>query len=189
VCVCFNSLSYSACKGHAPYDMVVCHLAVAFFLHYSTNGTIFGKELLNIKRVFWFSPQLLSETFLTLRRIKRDIIVNVHTYSCKVLVIRVRFLMKREFSGQIFEKYSYQIQWQSVKWEPHCSMRTDGQTERQAEANSRCSQFCDGASNPISRGVPASDAHTSCEGQSSQGERVNCAKRCRNFFPIRCCYR
>ena len=33
----------------------------------------------------------LSETFLILKRIKRDIIVNVHTYSWKVLVIRVRF--------------------------------------------------------------------------------------------------
>ena len=48
-----------------------------FFLHYLTSGTIFGKELLNIKCVFWFCLKLLSETFLSLTRIKRDIIVFV----------------------------------------------------------------------------------------------------------------
>jgi hypothetical protein len=30
-----------------------------------------------MKRVFWFSLQLLSETFLILRRIQRDIISNL----------------------------------------------------------------------------------------------------------------
>jgi hypothetical protein len=34
---------------------------------------------------------ILSETFLILRRIRRDIIINVHRYSCKVAVIFVRF--------------------------------------------------------------------------------------------------
>ena len=70
--------------------------------------------------------------------------------------------------------------------------RTDGQTERRDEANSYFSQLYDDASNPIARGVPASDARTSYEGQSSsvrEGERVNCAAPCRNFFPIRFCYR
>jgi len=33
------------------------------------NGTIFGKKVLNIKHLFWFYLQLLSETILTLRRI------------------------------------------------------------------------------------------------------------------------
>jgi hypothetical protein len=33
----------------------------------------------------------LSETFLIVRRIQRDIIINVHKYSCKVLIIIVRF--------------------------------------------------------------------------------------------------
>jgi hypothetical protein len=47
--------------------------------------------LLNIICVFWFPLQLLSETFLILRRIQRDIIINVHRSSCKVPVILVRF--------------------------------------------------------------------------------------------------
>jgi len=59
------------------------------FPHYLINGTIFLKKLLNIKCVFWFSLQLLSETFLILRR-KR---VRYHKYqfSCKVPIIIVIF--------------------------------------------------------------------------------------------------
>ena len=37
--------------------------------------------------------------------------------------------MKLEFSRQIFKKYSYQISWKYVQWEPSCSMRTDTRTD------------------------------------------------------------
>ena len=49
------------------------------------------KTLLKIKCVSWFSSQVLSETFLILRRTQRDIIINVHTSSCKVTLSLVRF--------------------------------------------------------------------------------------------------
>ena len=41
-----------------------------------------------------------------------------------------------KYFRQIFK---YQISWKSVQWEPSCSMRTDGRTDRQTydEANSR----------------------------------------------------
>jgi hypothetical protein len=75
--------------------VLYCHLwpvrLYHIFPHYLINGTIFGKKLLNIKCVFWFSVQLLSETFLILRRIQQDIIINIHRSSCKVPVILVRF--------------------------------------------------------------------------------------------------
>ena len=45
------------------------------FPHYLTNGMIFGKKLLDIKRLFYFFLQLLCETFLILRRIQRDTII------------------------------------------------------------------------------------------------------------------
>ena len=47
--------------------------------------------------VFLFSLQLLPETFLIIRRIQRDIIINVHTYLCEVTVFLSYF-------SQSFEK-------------------------------------------------------------------------------------
>ena len=41
----------------------------------------------------------LSETFLILRTIQRDIITNAHRYSCKVPVILLTFYTRREFVG------------------------------------------------------------------------------------------
>jgi hypothetical protein len=45
------------------------------------------------KCVFWFSLQILSETFLTLRRIQRYIVINVKTSSCKVLITVDKFFV------------------------------------------------------------------------------------------------
>jgi hypothetical protein len=72
-----------------------CHLWPVWLYRTSThnliNGKINKKKLWNIKGVFWFSLQRLSEKYLILRRIQRDIIMNVHTSSCKVPGILVRF--------------------------------------------------------------------------------------------------
>ena len=61
--------------------------------HYLINGTIFGgkKKLLNTKCVFWFSVQLLSETFVILRRIQRDVIKNVYWSPYIAQLILVKF--------------------------------------------------------------------------------------------------
>jgi hypothetical protein len=57
------------------------------FRHYLPNGTIFGKKLLNIKRVLWFSLQLVFETFLSLRKTHTDIVINMTTSPCEIPVI------------------------------------------------------------------------------------------------------
>jgi len=43
---------------------------------------------------FVFSPQIISETFLIIRIIERDMIINVYWSTCKVSVIHVTFLIK-----------------------------------------------------------------------------------------------
>jgi len=66
------------------------------FPHYLINGKIFEKFVVN------FCTNL-SETFLTVRRIHRDMITNVHRSSCKVTAILLD-LMKLELFRQTFKK-------------------------------------------------------------------------------------
>ena len=84
----------------------------------------FSERSYRKQNVFWFSLQLLSETFLVLRSTERDVITNVYWSSCKIL-------MTLEFSRQICEKYS------NIKFHQNPSSgsrvvprgRTDGQTD------------------------------------------------------------
>jgi hypothetical protein len=50
------------------------------FRHYFINSTNFGEKIYWILNVFWFSIQLLFETFLILKRIQRDTVINVKTF-------------------------------------------------------------------------------------------------------------
>ena len=92
MCVLECNLAYPACNAYAP----CCHSLPLWHYHnfrnYLTNGTISGKKVTEYKVCFFlFSLQLLSETFLTLRKIQRDIVINVKTSSCKVPVTLVGF--------------------------------------------------------------------------------------------------
>jgi hypothetical protein len=114
-----------------------CHLwsvrLYNIFPCYLINGRIFGGgrgKLWTTKCVFWFSPQLLSEAFLIVRRTEQDVIINVWRSSCKVTANSSRILMKLEFSRQIFEKIlKYHISWKYVRCGPSCSVRTARQTD------------------------------------------------------------
>jgi len=83
-------------------------------------------KLLSTKCVFWFSLQLLSETFLSLRRIRRDVIISVIG-----LHVKYPFLLSEFNENPRIGRFVT------------CG-RTDGQTYRQThnEANSRSSQIC-----------------------------------------------
>ena len=68
------------------------------FYQYFINGTIGGKKLLNMNCLFLFSLQLLSETFLIMRRVQREIVINMKMSSCKRTSYSCHILMKLEFS-------------------------------------------------------------------------------------------
>ena len=103
-CIC--SLRYPARNAHAPY----CRLWPAplqnIFPHYLINGTIFEKNVLNIKYVFYVFLQHLSETFLILRRNERDMTKNIYRSSCNVPDILVRFYSNMN----ILDKFSRNTQ-------------------------------------------------------------------------------
>ena len=84
------------------------------FPHFFINGTNFGKTLFNLKCVFRFSLQLLSETFLTLRSILRDTAINLHRSSCKILVILVRVESNLNFLVSFSENFLCQISRKSI---------------------------------------------------------------------------
>jgi hypothetical protein len=144
-CVCAYNLNHLACKAHAPY----CPLWPVWLYHiysfYLINGTIFRKKLWNRKCMFWFSLRILSETFLILRRIQRDIIINIHRSSCKVLIILVRFWWNFNFLNRFSKNRQT---WNLMKIRPvgtklfHAERRADRQTHIHDETVV-FSQFCE----------------------------------------------
>ena len=94
---------------------------------YLIRGTIFRKKLLNKECVFCFFLQLLSETFLILRRIQRDI-TNAHRTSCKVPVILVRSEWSLNFLGRFSKNTAYHENSSSESRVVPC-----GQTDRRTD--------------------------------------------------------
>jgi hypothetical protein len=129
--VCLCSLRCPKYNAHAPN----CHPWPArlyyIFPLYRINGTIFEKMLLNIKCVFWFSLQLMPETFLILGRTVQDTIINEHASSCKVTVILVRFWWNLNFHDRFSKDTEI---WNLIKIRTvraeliHTDWRTDGHT-------------------------------------------------------------
>ena len=85
--------SSSITMMHGPINIRCACLIQAYFSTLSHQHHYFPpqKELLNPKRVFWFSLQLLSAKFLIRWRTARDTIKDVCCSSCTAPVIPVRY--------------------------------------------------------------------------------------------------
>ena len=148
MCIC--GLRHPARNEHVPYYIVICGRPVQLyniFPHYLINGTKFVWESFKVKFLFWFSKQLLPETFLILRRTERDMIINVSVFTWSIHYA-CQTLTKPKFSQQIFQPILiYQISWKSIQWEPGGSMWTDGRMDGHDKANCHFLQFLNATKN------------------------------------------
>jgi hypothetical protein len=141
-------LTYPVCHAQASHFLRLLWLH-NIFRHYFINETIFVKQSLNIKCVFWFHLQLLFKKFLIVRIIQRDTVINVKILHVKYPLFLSDFNQIWIFCTEFRKSLKYQISSKSVQWEPTCSMRTVRRTGRRTyehdEANSRFLQFLERA--------------------------------------------
>ena len=81
-------IQHAMCMRHI---LICCLSGSTIFPTFPHQRHCFIKNVTEYKMCVWFSLQLLSETFLILRRNERDMIKNVHISSFEVPVILVRF--------------------------------------------------------------------------------------------------
>ena len=136
-------IQHALCMRHID----ICGLprSTIHFPHYLINCTIFEKSLLNIKCLFWFPLQHLSETFLTVRGTERDMIKMYSSQYIKYLLFLSYFNETWMLSTFFRKILKFQISRKTVQWEQSCSMRAGGRTDRHGKANSPFSQFCESA--------------------------------------------
>jgi hypothetical protein len=143
MCVC--SLSYPACKAHAPYYVVICDLSgsTKLLTLFHKGHDFRKKKLLNIKCVFWFSVQLLSETFLSLRIIESNITMIYIGLHLKYPSFFSDFNEICICSTDFRKILKCQFSRKSIRWESNWFLRkkTQKRTDRHDEASSRFSQF------------------------------------------------
>jgi len=113
--------------------------ALQYFSTLSHKWHEFQKELLNVKCVFWFSLQCLSETFLILRRTERDI-KKVTWFLYRVPVILLVFQWHLNFLDG-FSKNIKTSNFTKIRPVGAELFYTGRRTDRHDEANSLSSQF------------------------------------------------
>ena len=87
------------------------------------------KYYLTKKYVFWFSLQLLSATFLILRRNQGNTATHVNKSSCKVPLFLSDSNETWIFSVDFRKIIKYQLSWKFFQWETNYFMPAGGRTD------------------------------------------------------------
>ena len=115
MCLRACSLTNPACNA-PPY----CHFRPLWlhhiFRHYLINGTIFGKNATEHKMCVLIFSKTSSETLPILRRIYRDIVINLKT-SRKESVFPIGFYKKLNFLDRFSKNLKYHTSLKSVQSE------------------------------------------------------------------------
>jgi hypothetical protein len=127
-------------------SLCVASLAAPYFysLRHKRRNFRKRKKLLNIKRVIWFSLQLFTETFLILRRIQRDITINIYRPLCKVSVIIIIFYSSLNFLDRFRKNFEVSNVMKICRVGASL-FHADRQTDRHDTVKSRFSKFWESA--------------------------------------------
>ena len=115
VCVC--SLSYQACKAHAPYCRLWPVRLYNTFPPYHLTGTIRKKKSLELKYLFWFSLQIFLNYLSFLEEMSGTWSKLYTGPQAKWPLLLSDFDETRNFSTDFRKIFKYQISWMSVQWE------------------------------------------------------------------------
>ena len=156
MCVCI--LRYPPCNACAPYCYLWHVRFYNIFPHLKRHDFRKKKKLFNIKCVIWFCLQLLSETFLILRRTERDT-KKIYVALCmKYPLFLSDFNETWIFSTDIRKILICQISCWSVQREPSCFIRAD----RLDEIDGHFAQFCERPKNKVEYAWRMEDWRYSC---------------------------
>jgi len=116
---------------HSMLSSLAC-LAVPHLIHISYKRYDFSDKKVIKKSVFRFSLQLLSQTFLILRRIQREVVIIIHMFSSKVdlRIFIVKFLDRVFRNPQISNDLKISLVGNEV-------LQTSRRNDRHDEANDR----------------------------------------------------
>jgi hypothetical protein len=123
--------------------MRIRHIVYHIFPHYLINGNILEKKIHWTQNACFDIVYNFCLKYFSFQKELSDIWSTMYsglyiTYSLFLSDFNETWIFLTGFRKIL----KNQISWKSVQWKPSCSMRTDGQTDRHDEANSRFSQFC-----------------------------------------------
>jgi hypothetical protein len=127
--------------------VLYCHLWPALTLHFPTlshKGHDFRKQVIEPKMCVLILSTILCETFLILLQLREKLLKSCVGGHVKWSLFLSHFNESWNFPIFVWKILKCQIAWKSVRWEPNCSMRTDGQSQGPTDitkVNRRFSQF------------------------------------------------